>query len=71
MISVELAKERAATIREALLPHGVVMADLFDPRYLAAAKVSEEQMAEWVLEAEMPDLPSGPPMASLEELCGS
>lgn len=65
---VEQAKVRAAEIRSQLLPHGVVMADVFHPRYLEIARVSEAEMADWILEAQVPEFPPGPPMAPLEEL---
>lgn len=68
---LEQAKIRAGSIRALLLPHGIVMADVFHPGYLKVAGVSEEQMAEWILEAEVPEFPPGRPMASLEELAGS
>jgi hypothetical protein len=68
---VEQAKIRAAEIRAQLLPHGVVMADVFHPRYLELAKVSEAEMAEWILTAEVPELPPGPPMMPFDELVAS
>lgn len=65
------ARLKAKAIHAALLPHGIVMADVFHPGYLKVAGVSEEQMAEWILEAEVPEFPPGRPRVPLEELAGS